>query len=288
MADSKRIDKIKKLMDNYNISEEKANYLIYTDDLYLTIDDLKIKYDNLDMGKLPEWLSEQELYDIIWKTIKQCQNYILLKYATAEDLYQELQLLVRIKSNKIKSFGYLKIMLKNYLLNMVATNNSNDTYVTFDLDEPIMYNDADDNMGTNADKIEYNRDNKFDDESIVEKIVDVSDSRLRLFLIVVGYLLCRINSLKFLYEDVINSSSETVVNNLKSIEQQIYRNEELSYKEGVNPKIERKRIINARTIINALELFIDDSGKRVKKVNPTTVLDDFRYYIKNTNLLKNS
>ena len=43
----------------YNISKEEVNRILSEHEDVLTLEELKIKYDNPDIGKLPEWLSEE-------------------------------------------------------------------------------------------------------------------------------------------------------------------------------------------------------------------------------------
>ena len=135
MADTTRKKKIENLVNKYNISAEHAQYVICTDEDLLSLNDLRLKYDNPDIGKLPEWLSEEDLSLMIWKTIQQTKSKdpTLFEYITDEDLYQDIQIRIRKKSNKIKNFKYLKAMISKWILTITVNINRNKCYIPVSL-----------------------------------------------------------------------------------------------------------------------------------------------------------
>lgn len=293
MSDFKREVKIQKLVETYGINEEKANYIIYTDDVHLSIEDLKMKYDNPNIGILPDWLSEESLHNMICKSIHSKLSSTLLTNSSFDDLYQDIQIFVRIRSNKLKNFGYLKCMINNYLLNVISDNKMRQKYIQFNLETPIK---TDKGHGNDRLKMSDVLVDNNDDSSIISLIDSIVDKDVKVFLIVVGYLLCRINILKPMYEDVINNSKDSVKSNLKKLEIDLIHNDRVDdIRKYENHAIDSKRkIINTKTIIAALELNnnifdIEEHLTKTNKIrfksvklNATTILKEFKFYLANT------
>lgn len=289
MSDSKRVVKIQKIVDKYNIDEVKASYIVNSDEEYLNIDELKIKLDNPDMGKLPDWLTDGALDKMIWNAIYTHRNPILSLYKTEEDLYQELQLYVRKKSNKFENFKHLKALLWNYMHNEVHLY-SRQRYDHFpiSLNQPLV-------NGNNGDEFENNfllEDGSIEDKysDLVHTIISVKDEDIKKFLTVTGYLVCDIVELKDLYDNLYQSSKPCVQKKLKKLEDKKNFNDLLNFDYFLksNGKSKRK-VLSVKSVILALGF-----KKRSKNINRGSsfaglscdeILDYLRFYIDGNKIL---
>ena len=89
-------EKIEKYSIKYNLGKEEVTRIIKSDDCLLSIDELKIKYDNENLGLLPEWLTEDDLINLINKVININYNSIYKSWISREDLFSELYLQAKL------------------------------------------------------------------------------------------------------------------------------------------------------------------------------------------------
>lgn len=284
MADISREKKIENLVKKYNISNDYAQYIINTDEELLNITDLKLKYDNPNFGKLPDWLSEEELSLMIWKSIQQtkCKNTYLFESITEDDLYQDIQLRIRKKSNKIKNYQYLKAMISKWILTIIVNTNRNKCYIPVSLNDTYM--DNKDNSFEYTD-ILYNHDD-IDDSNICQSIESIPDQSIQQFLIIVGYLVCNILELRNKYYTIYENSSNDIKENLTLLETEIINND---FSLSTVNRFQRQRknntliknYIKKIIIILNLNIFQNRSKKTTmsKNFSINKVLDEIRYYL---------
>lgn len=285
MADLKREVKIQAMVENFNISEEYALKILKTEDEYLSINELQMKYNNPDTCKLPDWLSEEELSAIIWKSIQSRRSYLLNLYKSEEDLFQELQLFVRLKSNKIINHKYLKALICNRLLSYVEDTQISLKYIPCNLeDNKIISNNNEEGL-TLGDTIEYGKDLTYDMNveclELCTMINSIKDKQVRNFLIVTGYILCNINELKTLYIKLKNECSSEVQLRLEDLEERLKYLDETERIKG--KAVIKSRELNVIQVIKALDIKIEDptsKGLIKRRLVPSKVLEELQYYIK--------
>lgn len=282
-------------MKTYNVSYEKASHIVYSSADNLTLDELKMRVDNPDIGKLPDWLSETCLSNTIWKTIHSHRDFYALSLYTDEDLYQELQLFVRIKSNHIVNYPCLKAMLSNYIKNILADSKVYFNYFPTSLDLPLfddsgvtksdyLYKEMNDKNSFNSTALEF-KDKKSDE--LINLIKTIKDDNMRKFLIVIGYFLCELDILEDLYNELYLNSPEDVKKGLDEIREKSEFNCILAMNDGVyNGKKVRRKVITIETIIKSLKL--NKSNSEFTGMTATNILNEFRYFIKSTNLLSSN
>lgn len=265
-----KTQKIVKYSEKYNLSEERISYILNTHEDLLTLNELKIKYDNPNIGVFPEWLDFESLDSMIWKSIHQCWGPILeIEYQDKNDLYNDLYIYLCKKSNLIKNFCYAKGMIVQRILTIIDTFKRRYKYMEGSLDE---VNDFDLNKSNNArQKIQLQDtviSNSEQNHQLVESINDIKDVRLRSLLVVTGYLICNIAELRSSYLDLLKNCDDSIKKDLIELEERVVHNdkiENLKKFEGV--KIERKKNITVYDICKILQLkiFKPSNGKGKKQ-----------------------
>ena len=63
-------EKVENYSIKFNLPKEEVKRILSTQDAELTKEELKVKYNNENIGKIPYWISEEELCKIISKTAR--------------------------------------------------------------------------------------------------------------------------------------------------------------------------------------------------------------------------
>ena len=259
----------------YNISKEEVNRILSEHEDVLTLEELKIKYDNPDIGKLPEWLSEETLDLMIWKTVHQYWSPLFQQRMTKEELYSEHQEYIRKKINLFENVHHVKAALVKRMLFLVDEYTRKGKYFLGSTDEQLP---ADNLYGSVRYRYELPIEDTKNIESdlFIEQIRNIKNKSIKSLLIITGYLLCDITEFRKDYIEILRSSDEEVKMNLQKLEETLEHNEELDLKmyELICKKL--KKSINIKDIIKALRLNIIDNKK--EKVDNT--LEEIRYYLK--------
>ena len=260
----------------YNISKEEVNRILSEHEDVLTLEELKIKYDNPDIGKLPEWLSEETLDLMIWKTVHQYWSPLFQQRMTKEELYSEHQEYIRKKINLFENVHHVKAALVKRMLFLIDEYTRKGKYFLGSTDEQLP---ADNLYGSVRYRYELPIEDTKNIESdlFIEQIRNIKNKSIKSLLIITGYLLCDITEFRKDYIEILRSSDEEVKMNLQKLEETLEHNEELDLMKYSNTVVtERKKSINIKDIIKALRLNIIDNKK--EKVDNT--LEEIRYYLK--------
>ena len=199
--------------EKYNLSTEEVKRILNTDDTQLCLEELKIKYDNPDIDKLPKWLTEVELENIIW-----CSIYKYYKSSPFEqdamiysqnDLFNDVYLQIRYKLAQIPNFKYLKVSVINTINNILHTRHLHSSYFPKSLDDDITAQKVKCNkiLGENDYRFTYAecmsiKDNPQKLFNLIESLNSISNKQIRDTIIMVGYLVCEIDDFKDLYEKI--------------------------------------------------------------------------------------
>lgn len=267
--------KIELYSKKYNIPEEEVNRILSEHEDLLTIDELKIKYDNPNIGKLPEWLTEESLELIIWKTIHQYWSPVFDNHWTKEELYMEHQEYIRKKIGLFQNHNHIKGALVNRMITLAQEQTKRNKYFIGSLDEQL---EPENNNGVCRYKYEAVASNKSSEDMLfINSIRELKNKQVKNLLIVTGYLLCDIDELRKDYLDVLRSSDPDICNSVKLLAETI-QNNEIIKQDRLDNKVTKGRCrnISIKDIIKALKLNITLDGKQ--KVENT--LEDVRYYLK--------
>ena len=271
-----KTQKVDMYSEKYGLSKEEVDFILSEHEDVLTLEQLKIKYDNPNIGKLPEWLSEQELDNMIWKTIHQCWSPIFEQRLSKQEMYSEHQEYIRKKIALFENHNHIKGALMNRMITLSQEYTRKSKYFVGSTDEVL---EADNLNGVARYKFELpvSDEATLEDHYFLENIRSVKDKSVRNLLIITGYLLCDIVELRKDYIDILrNCDDQDIINNITTLEETIKTNDIIEQKRYDNIKTkERKKSINIKDIIVALKMNIIDN----KKEKADNTLEEVKYYL---------
>lgn len=238
-------EKAKIISENFGIPFERVREIQKKEVKDCTFEELKIRYNDKDLGKLPDWFDIKESQEIIWKAVNAKWQNILQPAYDKDDLYSECWTKVLLATRRIKEVGE-----KNYkgFIYRIATNHV--TYTTYyhvehlkhfkhengNIDSINIKNDGSnirrlpeviynlneiDSEIKEANKTVYiaDGDRKETQEDLIldtiEEEIDmlntiksIKDDTLRDLLSISAYLLVQLDSFKELYEEAVNRMTE--------------------------------------------------------------------------------
>ena len=272
--------KIDLYSEKYNLPKEEVNRILSEHEDLLTFEELKIKYDDPNIGQLPEWLEEDELDKMIWKTIHVYWSVLFEINGTKEELYMDLQEYIRKKIKLFENHNHVKSALVKRMITLAQQMSRHGKYFLGSLDEPI----GKDTDTTIRYKYEPSVNDNFaiEDDLFLDRLRSIKNKSVRDLLIITGYLVCNIDSLRKDYIELLREYNTDIKNNILKLEQIIERNDQIDQSriEG-NKSYQKKKNIGIKDVIEALKLNIWD----YKTENTTTTLNEIRYYIECYNIL---
>lgn len=246
--------KIDLYSEKYGLPKEEINRILSEHEDLLTLEELKIKYDNPAMGVFPAWLKYEDLENMIWKTIHSMWSITLqYMYESKDELFNDLYLYTCIKSNLWLNHNHLKGSLVFRVQTLIDNHLRKAKYWKGSIDEKKSEDD---------DEVRYRYDPyiAFEDTeeatafNLIEKINSVKDESIRNILIITGYLICNIDSLRGEYLKLLNKCNASVKTSIKKLEQLQFMNDELDrLKIENNPMPVRKERITVVDIAKALQ-----------------------------------
>lgn len=279
--------KIKMYMEKYNISEEYAHEIVRGYESLLTFDELKIKYDNPDLGKLPDWVTEEEFNNIIWKSIHSMYDNKYSYWTTKDDLHSDLYIFLLQRINNFNSLAHLKTGAVNRLHWLLKQQILRSQYFGIGLDEPIKSKTGDGSVTEYGNLIpSFNLDEQ--DKNFLATLDSINDKCVRATLIVYGYLGCSIQCLRRAYLGILRESDPDIRQNVLELEEAVCNNDEIQLSKYTDTPLKAKtRKISLSNVIKALSgknnLFdLVEAETESKSINE--YIDYIKYYIKETKL----
>ena len=290
-----RSQKIDLYAEKYNLPREEIRRILTEYEYTLSLDELKIRYDNPLMGHLPSFLgSFEELDNMIWKTIHRSWSTPLeIEYKTKDDLYMEMLINTYCKSNQFVNHAHLKCSLVNFCLSRQDDSKRHTKHWGPSLDEVNTYNE----INSDSKKLRFEPftedDMTIEDQEFISKIRSIKDKSVRDLLIVVGYLSCNLIALRKDYLEVLRSADQKVQDNIAQLENQIYK-ADIKASQAINYKKSPK--IKIDDILQALDfrVFKDDNmvkpnGKAyplcIQDESKKKTLEELKYYLTNVGLI---
>lgn len=293
-------EKIEKYSIKYNLGKEEVTRIIKSDDCLLSIDELKIKYDNENLGLLPEWLTEDDLINLINKVININYNSIYKSWISREDLFSELylQAKLKVKEYQDKNLKYLSTCIKNWMVNLgIVHNRRSKHFYRESLDKDLNTDsNEDDSVFSYGDYVSFLKSyvslDEFENEELKVKLSNIDDSLIYDVIVTIAYLVCGIDSFKEDYELIKVRQKDTIKHNLVVLESKIYDNDiiyQTKYDEDPNKlrtiPITIKDVLATYYYDNAFNedrkinknLFTKNNNSNIRLSN---VLDNFKNYMK--------
>ena len=184
-----RSQKIEIYSEKYDLSKEEVKRILTEHEDLLTFEELKIRYDNPDLGKLPNWLEEEALFKMIWKTIKDYWSELFAQRLTMEELFSELYEYILKKVYMYENFNHLKVALVNRMKSLAQEYTRRGKYFIGSTDETYDSNNSNSVMYKFESPV-YD-DTIIDDNFFINKIRTFKDEQIKNLLILCGYLVCR-------------------------------------------------------------------------------------------------
>ena len=271
-----KTQKIELYSKKYNKTEEEIKRILSEHEDLLTFEELKIKYDNPNIGVLPDWLDEQSLHLMIWKTIHTNWNELLANNTTKEDLYMECQEYVRKKIALFKNFNHLKASLVMRIRTVCDEYSRRSKYFIGSLDETYETNDCTTKYKyepSTYDSIVYR--NNENDRELVLKIKSLKNKSAQQILIIIGYLICGIDALRYEYLQLLRNCDPEIKDSIELIEQKLLE-KDLNNNTKLNLKVNNYLV----DIVKALKL---DFCKQTATNN--TILKNLKKFLIKENVI---
>lgn len=214
------------------LTEEEAQQLIdYNCEEILTLDQLRIKFNDENIGKgYPDWLTPTEHLKMCYKTVKDEYKHSEYDIDEPEDLSIQLYIASYIRLNKFNSPQSLKISLINMCKNSRRKSAIRYKYWGCSLDMPIYMNSKNDDMEqTHLDNVKFNSELEDSELEIADCIRNIKQKQIRQVLIITGYLLANISVLYDDYIDVLDSCDIETQDRLLDLAQSVYDREQKVY-----------------------------------------------------------
>lgn len=245
------------------LSREEAEKLIpYGQEDYLTIEQLRIKFDNPDLGKkYPEWLQKEDHMKMCFKTAKDVWNSRDFGwFCTPEELATKLYIWSSIRLNKFNSYPHLKTGLMNATKNILRDEVTKETmkikdeylteeefkerhsttwnkkryddgtYISSSLDQCAFMEHNSDGRETLHSRIPDSIEAEEEQRSVINQIRSIRNKQVKQFLIVGGFLLANISELEVDFQDIIDNSDVDTAKGLKDLYTRTIQYEEMMLK----------------------------------------------------------
>lgn len=255
-------DRIRTCIEKYGLSEKEATKIVKEDDMVLSVDDLRKKYDNPDLGKnYPEWLTPIDHYKICCATVRQMYNGNFAKICTPEELASNLYIMTSIKLNTYKNHKHLKSAIVTSAMRICRDSMRRQKYwCGQSLDENV----GDDNSQRLYDKV-VAVDTEQEERDCLNAVLSIKNREVREILILTGYIIGGINMFRNEFINILTTSD--LVNKEKLLE--------LLDKQSENDRIDRAKLenksykakktrITLKSILNALNTELDLKTARLE------------------------
>ena len=240
--------KVEMYAEKYNLPREEVHRILSEHEANLTLDELKIKYDDPNIGQLPQWLIDEGGYDALQQYIetgvKSKFDFRWSSWTTIEDLVSYMWEFILKRIHTYNTRSHIISAVKNRMVWLWRENFGRGSYFKMSLQDEYGRNDEG-TPCTYGDIMEAPKDTEITD--LIEMIDSVYDEATRGLLVIVGYL-NGIKELEPYYNKVVNGQNLEVQEKLSHylrqyIEKQERREKLLeTYKDRVVKYIEDEPI----------------------------------------------
>lgn len=294
-------EKIEKYSVKYGKSKEEIHRILTENEALLTLDELKIKYDDPNLGILPDWLSEEDFDLMIWKSIHTLFDQKYSYWTTKEDLHSDLYIFLKERMKLYKNKAYLKTAAMNRLRWLLKQQILRSQYYDIELDAQVCTSDDNTSRTTYSEVIPATQ---YLEEEVefLNTIRDIKNESVKHFLIATGYLIANIACLRPMYIELLRVSDDEIKANFSALEERLNTNDLITARKSEEETTTRKTRcakLKLQDIVRALKLNIEEEtitkinkktgaeSQIIKyhKTSPLDVLDELKYYIKAANIV---
>lgn len=255
-------DKINTCIEKYGLDRDEAVRIIKSDDVILTIEELRIKYDYPELGiKYPDWLTPLEHRKMCSTTVRQMFNQNFAKFTTPEDMAGDLYVLTVVKLNQMKNHRMLKDFIVKQALNMYRNYNVRQKYwASRTLDDNV----SDSVEVYNYDRLEY-RDIEAEEVQCLSAVKSIKNREVRELLILVGYIIGGISAFETEFNKIVYNSDLVDRSKLLLLLEKLELNDEINRNKIDGKKSDmRKKKVTFFDVVKVMRLDGDIKDIREK------------------------
>jgi hypothetical protein len=256
-------DRINTCIEKYGLSKEEATRIVKEDNMILTVEELRLKFDNPNLGrKYPEWLTPTDHYKMCCTTVRQMYNGNFARICTPEDLASTLFIKSSLKLNTFENHRHLKTGLVTMAMGVCRDGMRREKYwSTQTLDTEY----GDDTAKMSA----YSRivvdDNEKEARDCLNAVLSIRNREVRELLILAGYIIGGIDNFAPAFEDIISNSEYIDRTALLELLQEVYDNDKKDQAKIENKKIKaRKTRITLKSILKIYKTDLDLKSARLE------------------------
>lgn len=248
--------KIEMYSKKYNKTEEEVYRILTEHEDLLTLDELKIRYDDEHIGELPQWLVEEGGYEALMNYIR---KGIFIKYDgayrfnTVEEFESYMLEFILKRIKQFNNGSKIVSAVANRMVWLWRQNTARSSYTPISLQDKVFSGESE----QEATFENILSDNSVDSDptqssDLINSIMSIKDKSVRDVLIVIGYLSAQIEELELAYIRVLNSLDEDCKQELLVLQKRLESKYSLEpiYKNGRqvnknNIKVTAKEVIKA-------------------------------------------
>lgn len=258
-------DRIQTCVEKYGLPLEEAERIVKTEDVLLDINELRLKYDNPDMGKkYPDWLTPEEHLKMCYKTAGESFNQMWSTICTVEELASMMFIQSSVKLNTYNSFKHLKVGLVKIGMTIFRNTMRRNAYWTsYSLDDYVPQSKSDQSNKSTYLSLMKTTSMAQQNREFVMEIMSIKNPEVRELLIVCGYIVANISELQTAFYDVIKNSKRIDLEKLQKVLDQLHKNDEINQQRADNIKVSKHK--SSITFTTILGIFKFDMSTSVAK-----------------------
>lgn len=255
-------DKIHTCIEKYGLSEQEAKRIVKEDDMLLSVEELRMKFDNPDLGKTyPSWLTPVDHYKICCATVRQMYNGNFAKICTPEELASTLFIMTSNKLNTYKNHQHLKSAVVTSAMRVCRDNMRRQKYWSSQSLDDKFNEDSD---LTNYERIVAN-DTEKEERDCLNAVMSIKNREVREILILTGFIVGGIDSFTQEFKNIITNSDLINRDKLVELLGNIDRNEDINIKKFDDKTYKARRTrISFKSILGVFNTDLDVKSARIE------------------------
>lgn len=288
--------KVEMYSKKYNLSEKEVYRILSESEVNLSLEELKIKYDDMEIGKLPQWLVDEggyeKLEEYIDKGVRTKFNYRFEYWTTVEELKSDAWEFILKRIHKYNSGAHIITAVKNRVVTLGYYESRRQRVHPVSLQDPSNNKDEklcwEDMFGTEDDIGDG-------DGELLQLINSIPNKSLRGLIIIVGYL-NGVTALHDQFYEVLACSDKKVQDELYKLLQKYIDIQDKQIQKDENTVKANKKTpqkITLKSVIKATKYGADSFVKINERTNQPVnfsnaeIKDEIIYYLKEHNLIQN-
>lgn len=227
-----KIDKINRCKNKYGYSIEDAIRIVESDDIMLSLDELRAKYDDDKIGtEYPEWISPITHYEIVCEIVGAMYKRFKYTWSTYEDILHTVYLQSLIKLHRNNSIVEFRITILNICKNLIRDYYICDKYVSDEYIDTVLDSTGYITIDSDSNPVEESN------SELIKAILSIHNETIRNLLILCGYFIADISELKCEVDKIYSRENKTVQKRLlvlldrhKRLEQNITKTKKITFK----------------------------------------------------------